>query len=396
MRYDEAARYYQDAVRMDPCNADALSGLGGAFVEIGRYDEAHHCFGSALEIDPGHPAALAGMGDLCMKMSAFAEAVNAYDAAISADPGQRNPHAGRGEALKNLGRLKEASKSFTMALRIEPDDVTSLYMLGECMFAVGRTHDALHLFRRVHDMSPATAAVAMYNMAGCLSELGRHKEAIASFERALKYDDEDWDSMLGIGSSLAAMGRGDAAIEEFDFAADNGPEDIAAQALLLKSRLLEDMKRSDDAMSACDMVVEIAGCNTEAMLRKGRILARSGRRLAALSCIAAAKNCDPSHKRAVRDAAAVTKALEREGKLPWMWMRSDGGNVKGRGRGTRRRRGMPAKNEAGGAASNGTGLASAGRGRSAGKGENKSSAGQHYGAPHDSGRAISTAGTSGT
>ena len=63
-KYDEAARYYQDALRLEPDNAAALSGLGNVFVALDRYDEAHNCFRTILESDPDHPAAHAGMGDL--------------------------------------------------------------------------------------------------------------------------------------------------------------------------------------------------------------------------------------------------------------------------------------------------------------------------------------------
>lgn len=322
---EEAAGYYHEALRADPKNQAALSGLGNAFIELGRYDEAHDCFRTILEASPNSPAALAGMGDLCMKLVKFDRAVTAYDMAIAAGPVKIDTHNGRGEALKNLGRFEEACGSFAAALKCDGDDITALFMLGECFFAMSRPRDALHFFGRVYALSPDMAGPAMHNIAGCLAALNRHEEAITSFEKALEHDDEDWDSVLGIASSLGSMGRGDAAMEMLDHAIEDGPEDAAVQALLFKSRIFDACGQNDMAIEACDMVVEIDGLNTEALLRKGRILSRSGRRLAALACISAATVGDPHHTRAARDAVVVTRALERAGGLPWMWKRAGKG-----------------------------------------------------------------------
>lgn len=329
-KYDEAARYYQDVIRLDPKNEAALSGLGNAFIGLDRYDEAHACFRTILESDPDHPAAHAGMGDLCMRLSEFGRAVEAYDRSIAAGSTSKGVHMGRGEALKNLGKFEAGAGALAKALKCDADDTLTLFMLGECFFAIGRPRDALHYFGRVYSLSPDMAAVAMHNMAGCLAVLGRHEEAIASYEKALDHDECDWDSALGIASSLAAAGRNEAAMAEFDHLVDEGPEEIAVQALLYKARMLDAAGRSDDAIEACDKVVEIDGLNSDALLRKARILARSGRRLAALSCISAARYGDPYHKAAARDAVVVTRALEREGGLPWMWKRAGEKGRRGR------------------------------------------------------------------
>lgn len=346
-RHDEAASCCQDVLRMDEGNAEAMSGIGLAFVGLGRHDEAASCFRTVLESDPNDPVALAGMGDLCMRLVEFERAVEFYDRAIAADPDRSGPHVGRGTALESLGRYDEAAESLGAALRLGGDDADALYMLAECEFAAGRPRDALHFFGRAYGMSAGAAGVAaaaMHNMGGCLSALGRHGEAISCFEKALGHDESDWDSAVGIGCSLAAMGKSEAALVQFDSLAEDGPDEIALQALLHKSRILEAAGRGDEAIAACDMAVELDECNAAALLRKGRILARSGRRLAALSCAAAARHGNPGHRDAARDAAAVARSLERDGKLPWMAPAPGGrpckgpGGASGPGRAPQRRR----------------------------------------------------------
>ena len=318
-RYDAAAGYYQDVLRVDGDNFEALSGIGHVFISTERYDEALNCFRSALLANPRAATALVGMGDLCMRLGECEKAVKAYDRAIASDPGQKDGHTGRGEALKNLGQFDEAARSFDAALRCDGDDGKVLFMLAECMFASGRHRDALHFFGRARKMSLDMAAVLNHNMGGCLSVLGRHEEAIGCYEKALDLDEYDWDSALGIGCSLAAMGRNDAAIAEFTHMSEDGPDDIAVQALVQKARILDAMGRADDAIAACDEVIALDECCADALLHKGRMLARTGRKLAAMTCIAAAKQANPGHKGARRAAVAVSLALKRDGKMPWMW-----------------------------------------------------------------------------
>ena len=328
-RYGEAIQYYHEAIRLAPANAEAISGLGRALVEIERYDEAHRCFRVVLEAHPDHPVAHAGMGDLCMRLLEFGHAVAAYDrslaaassatSATSASPVKKEAHTRRGEALMHLGRHKDALRSLVAALRIDGNDVSSLYQAAECHMAMDRPRDAIPYYRRVCALSLPMKALALHQTGRCLALLGRHADAIAKFESALECDEDDWDSALGIGQSLAALERRDAALEHLDRVADDGPDHIAGEALACKSRILDEMGRDDDAIAACDKAVEIGGVQlTEVLLRKGRILARSGRRLAALACIAAARYEDPHHTRAARDATVVTRALARSGGLPWM------------------------------------------------------------------------------
>ena len=325
-RYGEAIQYYHEAIRLAPSNAEAISGLGRALVEIERYDEAHRCFRAVLEARPDHPVAHAGMGDLCMRLLQFGHAVAAYDRSLAASAAassntlvKKEAHTRRGEALMHLGRHKEALRSFVAALRIDGDDVSSLYQAAECHMAMGRPRDAIPYYRRVCALSLPMKAHALHQTGRCLALLGRHADAIAKFESALECDEDDWDSALGIGQSLAALKRHDAALDHLDRVADDGPDHIACEALAHKSRILDGMGRGDDAIAACDKAIEIGGVQlTEVLLRKGRILARSGRRLAALACIAAARYEDPHHTHAARDATVVIRALARSGGLPWM------------------------------------------------------------------------------
>ncbi len=51
-RYDEAIRYYDKALEIDPEYVYAWNGKGCALDYLRRYDEAIRCYDKALEIGP--------------------------------------------------------------------------------------------------------------------------------------------------------------------------------------------------------------------------------------------------------------------------------------------------------------------------------------------------------
>lgn len=55
--FEQAAKTFRSALRLDPKNYKALTGMGRCLKELGRRDEARQCFQKALEINPGYAQA---------------------------------------------------------------------------------------------------------------------------------------------------------------------------------------------------------------------------------------------------------------------------------------------------------------------------------------------------
>jgi tetratricopeptide (TPR) repeat protein len=62
--YDNAAKYYYFAIKMDPSNMPALNNFGVAFYECKKFDKALKIFETALAKAPNHPEAFHHMGVL--------------------------------------------------------------------------------------------------------------------------------------------------------------------------------------------------------------------------------------------------------------------------------------------------------------------------------------------
>jgi cytochrome c-type biogenesis protein CcmH/NrfG len=61
-RFDDAVRWYQDALKIDPKNADASTDLGIAYYYTNQPDRALAQFEQSLKVDPRHAKTLLNMG----------------------------------------------------------------------------------------------------------------------------------------------------------------------------------------------------------------------------------------------------------------------------------------------------------------------------------------------
>ncbi len=87
-RSKEAAAAYRKALRVDPDNAYAHTGLGNALGQLGRHEEAVAAYREALRVDPDNVAAHTGLGNALGQLGRHEEAVAAYREALRVDPAQ--------------------------------------------------------------------------------------------------------------------------------------------------------------------------------------------------------------------------------------------------------------------------------------------------------------------
>jgi cytochrome c-type biogenesis protein CcmH/NrfG len=85
-RYDEAARWYREAVALAPGQTDVLVDLGAALVNAGRPAEGLAEFEKALKLDPGHKKALFNKGVALLQTGRRSEAVAVWEGLLKKFP----------------------------------------------------------------------------------------------------------------------------------------------------------------------------------------------------------------------------------------------------------------------------------------------------------------------
>ena len=88
-RFAEAAKCYEQVVRLNPRHADAQNNLGIVLKEQGRLMDAVDCFRQALAVNPQHADALTNQGLHLAQQGQFAAAADCYEKALSVNPRHR-------------------------------------------------------------------------------------------------------------------------------------------------------------------------------------------------------------------------------------------------------------------------------------------------------------------
>jgi len=158
--FEEAIAYFDEAVKLEPGNADAILGRGLCWHHIGEQENALSDYDEAIRLQPELAQAFAYRGALrvrrgetaagmedygeairlqpetasgyeyrahaWIRQREFEAAVGDLDEAIRLEPRNSGAHLYRGCALKELERPEEALKSLNEALRLDPENVVAL------------------------------------------------------------------------------------------------------------------------------------------------------------------------------------------------------------------------------------------------------------------------------
>ena len=152
-KYEEAARFYFEALRADPRNFDALYAFGLLHLECSQFEGAEDLIARALAVNPG-----------------FAEG-----------------HIAHGMALIQLQRHGDAIASFERALALRPNFIEALCNRATAMLAMQRFEEAVQGFDAALALDPRHA-ISWNNRGNALAQLKRFEEAVASYDSALAID----------------------------------------------------------------------------------------------------------------------------------------------------------------------------------------------------------------
>lgn len=132
--YDEAIKYYKEALVLAPRSGNAHHNLGLVYKEKGMTDEAIKEFEKALEINPTLTASYYNLGILHHLKGKDDEAIAAFKKALSINPDDANIHFNLGVAYGSKNMTDEAMAEYQKAIALKPDDADSYYNLG-CIYS---------------------------------------------------------------------------------------------------------------------------------------------------------------------------------------------------------------------------------------------------------------------
>ena len=217
-----AARYAQRAIKVGDHADDAYVTLGVIHTQHRRPTRALAAFKQALAVNPHNAAALLGAARFREDRGEIDEEYRLLRAAFEAAGDDRFIVA-RFHAflVDKLGDYGQALAFADAAVAVNADDGDAWWRRAQVQTQLGDHREALHSYQRAAALIPRTAELQDH-IGLALAELGRDEEAFAAYGRAMALDPRRPQPHLGLAVLHGKTRRWTEAIQEFETVARLG------------------------------------------------------------------------------------------------------------------------------------------------------------------------------
>jgi tetratricopeptide (TPR) repeat protein len=231
----EAREHCEEALRINPDDADGHNDLGIALQGLGNLPEAVRHFERALEIDPNYAQARNNLGLALVQWGKVPEAIQQYERALEILPDFAEAHYDLGNALLQQGKTPEAIRQYEQAVRIWPEYANAHFNLGLALWRVNQPLAAISHYQEALRINPGLKE-AHVNLGIALLQYGNTRDALPHFVEALRLQPSDPSAHYNLGKALAQARMASEAMEQFQQALTLKPDFIAASNALAEIR----------------------------------------------------------------------------------------------------------------------------------------------------------------
>jgi tetratricopeptide (TPR) repeat protein len=153
-RHDEALALYDDVLRVDPDNVEALVRSGMLLSWARRYDDAVHRYDRALEVAPRNPRAALERAKVLSWARRYDEAARAFGGILERQPDDAEARLGLARAMSWGGQQDAARREYETLLRREPGRPEALVGVAQTYAWSRRPADARLWYARALNARP--------------------------------------------------------------------------------------------------------------------------------------------------------------------------------------------------------------------------------------------------
>ena len=177
---------YQEALRLEPDNAQTLYLLGALYYELKKFDRARDMLERSNALQPTNLPTQTILGVVYSKLNQFDLALHYLRGVAAASPTSAEAQFNLGGALSDSGKRKDAILAFERAYALNPDHPESLSSIASCHELEGRLDVAERVYKRCVTSLPGSL-VAFIRLGQLLLRQGRDEEAAEIFSTCLAH-----------------------------------------------------------------------------------------------------------------------------------------------------------------------------------------------------------------
>lgn len=242
-RFDDAITQLESALKLDQDSADGYYQLGTVLLQRRRFGDAEKRFRQAIERKPEWSESHNNLGAIRFLRGDLSGALRAFDAAIARDAANVQAHYNRGRVLAAQGKPAAAVQAFAGALKLKPRDADVMAASASATVSLGDVPGAERQYRQALQLSPDLVG-ALTDLAWILATstprtIARTAEAVRLAEHASRLTQQQVPIVLDtLAVTYFAAGRTDDAIAAAELALEMaGIREEKAAAKDIKRRL---------------------------------------------------------------------------------------------------------------------------------------------------------------
>lgn len=208
----EAADCYRHALSVNPLFLEACIGLGFVLADLRQYAEARQRLQQALAMDPGNADAHFILGNIHRIEEDYVGAIEHFSQASESNPRLEPAHRRLIDGLLAIGETQRAQVSIERALTCFPDRAEFWFDIANLHAKKSHWDQAVDCYQKALAIAPGALA-AHINLANVLMDAGQLQPAIESYQRALAVQPDSFEAVSGLGLAHEALGNLDACID---------------------------------------------------------------------------------------------------------------------------------------------------------------------------------------
>jgi tetratricopeptide (TPR) repeat protein len=215
-KYKEAEAIYNQVLRQDPGNFDALHLLGVMAQQIGRHQLSVDLIRKAIAARPNIPDFHVSLGLALLALKLNDESIEAFANALKLQPNHPVALQQIAGALFLANRWDESIDYYRKLLGIKPDHPDAWVEMGKAYYRKGNSHEAENCYRQGIALNPLLPA-AHSNLGIALYNNGEFDRAMQCWRRAVALDPEFARGHFHIGVMLLTLGDWEQGWAEYEW-----------------------------------------------------------------------------------------------------------------------------------------------------------------------------------
>ncbi len=160
-RFDQAAKEFAAAQRLNADRPEARTTLGNFFVQRGLVVDAETEYKAALKLSPQYTMAAINLADLYRRLDRDGEGESALRAALKISPREASVHHALGLALTRLKQPGPALAEFREAAELAPGEARYQYVYAVALHSAGQRDEAMTVLKAALAKHPGNRDILM-------------------------------------------------------------------------------------------------------------------------------------------------------------------------------------------------------------------------------------------